>query len=61
MSSTNKDTNQRGLFDDTDKNVHKRRVNQKNLQDIYMDEINLDEYLPERYRAKTKENKPLIK
>jgi hypothetical protein len=44
---------QKILFEDDKKTVHKRRVNQKNLADIYTDEIDTNDLLPEKYRQST--------
>jgi hypothetical protein len=46
-----KDENpQRSLFEDNKTDVHKRRANQKNLKDIYMDDMDLSDQLPPEYR-----------
>jgi hypothetical protein len=41
---------QKVMFEDDKTTVHKRRVNQKNLTDIYTDEIDTSDLLPEKYR-----------
>jgi hypothetical protein len=60
MSSTKKNNPQMNLFED-DKQVHKRRTNQKNFDDIYLNDLDFNDLLPAKYRENSKIEKDSVK